>query len=144
VRAVIDTNVWVSALLNRSGRPAEVLAAYRAGRFTLVTAEPLLDEIKAVLCRPRIANKYGITVMDADALVALLREHAVLVIVSGSIQVCRDPDDDVVIEAAMIGKAAAVVTRDEDLSRDPASLQCLTDAGIRAMTVHHFLAALTT
>ena len=33
LRAVVDTNVWVSALLNPNGHPAAVLEAFRNGRF---------------------------------------------------------------------------------------------------------------
>lgn len=64
VRAVVDTNVWVSALINPSGAPAEVLTAYRAGAFTLVTSEEMLAEVGEVLARPRIARKYGIEAAD--------------------------------------------------------------------------------
>jgi putative PIN family toxin of toxin-antitoxin system len=142
VRVVIDTNVWVSALLNRSGRPAEVLASYRDGRFDVVTAAPLLDEIKYVLTRPRLAKKYGVTPDDADELVALLRQRAEVVALTDLAQVCRDPDDDAVLGAAVAGKADAVVTRDEDISRDPASLDHLAAVGIRVLTVQQFLSEL--
>jgi putative PIN family toxin of toxin-antitoxin system len=142
VRVVIDTNVWVSALLNRLGRPADVLTAYREGRFTLVTAKPLLEEIRDVLTRPRLAQKYGFTSADADELLGLMRQRASVVTVTALARVCRDPDDDVVLGTAIVGKADAVVTRDEDISRDPASLQHLADAGIRVLTVQKFLMAL--
>ena len=49
MRATIDTNVWISALVNPAGAPARILAALQAERFTLVTSEPLLAELERVL-----------------------------------------------------------------------------------------------
>ncbi len=54
MRAVIDTNVWVSALLNPSGHPAQLLDAFRKNSFTLVISRPLLEELARVLTRPRL------------------------------------------------------------------------------------------
>jgi putative PIN family toxin of toxin-antitoxin system len=67
-RVVVDTNVWVSALLNPAGYPARVLAALRARRFILVVSQAMLDELRDVLLRPRLTRKYGITEADADEL----------------------------------------------------------------------------
>jgi predicted nucleic acid-binding protein len=47
VRAVVDTNVWVSAFLNATGFPARVLEAYAEGRFILVISEPLLEALRS-------------------------------------------------------------------------------------------------
>jgi putative PIN family toxin of toxin-antitoxin system len=51
-RVVVDTNVWVSALLNRDGYPAQVLSAFQARRFILVFSEPLLDKLTEVKAEP--------------------------------------------------------------------------------------------
>lgn len=53
-RAVVDTDGWVSALLNPAGAPALVLAAFLAGRFVVVTGEPMLAELREVLGRPQL------------------------------------------------------------------------------------------
>ena len=79
MNAVIDTNVWVSGLINRNGMPARVLHAYRDLRFTVVTSEPLLEELMQVLRRPKIVRKYGVTDEDVQALQELLKRHAVVV-----------------------------------------------------------------
>lgn len=52
IRAVIDTNIWVSALLNPSGYPAKLRKAFEEGRFEVVISEPILKEIADVLSRP--------------------------------------------------------------------------------------------
>ena len=52
---------------------------------------------------------------DIEALVALIALRGDLVTPNRSIKVCRDPDDDMVIEAALAGMAEYIVTGDKDL-----------------------------
>jgi putative PIN family toxin of toxin-antitoxin system len=51
---VVDTNVWVSALLNPSGFPARLLRAFLEGQFTPVISRELIQELADVLSRPRL------------------------------------------------------------------------------------------
>lgn len=83
MRAVVDTNVWVSALLNPDGGPAQVRRALQAEWFTLVTSEPLLVELVGVLGRPRFAKRFRLTPADAEDLLALLRERGELAAQTG-------------------------------------------------------------
>lgn len=59
--------------------------------------------------------------------------------VGGTVQVCRDPKDDVVIETAIAGKADVVVSGDKDLTEMAEVAQYLAGAGIRVLTVAQFL-----
>jgi putative PIN family toxin of toxin-antitoxin system len=61
MRVVIDTNVWVSALLNPHGFPARILQAFRDRQFEVVVSHTLLTELRSVLRRPRILRKYQIS-----------------------------------------------------------------------------------
>ncbi|MGH2559309.1 MAG: putative toxin-antitoxin system toxin component, PIN family [Thermomicrobiales bacterium] len=139
LRAVVDTNVWVPAVLNPAGFPARILEAFVAGRFVVVTNELLLDELGDVLRRPRIARRYGIAEADVAALVSFLRHHAAIVEIFGEIKLCRDPDDDVVIETALRGDADALVSRDEDLARAPGLEAALRQLGVEVLTVQRFI-----
>jgi putative PIN family toxin of toxin-antitoxin system len=141
-RVVVDTNVWVSALLNRHGYPAQVLSALQAGRFTALVSNPLLSELAEVLSRPRIARKYGVTQTDGEELATLVRERGVEVTVTGSLRLCRDPDDDVILETALLGGADVVVSRDEDLKGDEELVRVLLTAGIETLSVRRFLLVL--
>jgi uncharacterized protein len=139
VRAVIDTSVWVSALINPAGYPARVLAAFLDGRFTLIVSEPLLQELAATLSKPRIVRKYHITPEAVAALLSVFRERAVMVSVYNTIHVCRDPNDDVVIETALRGRADVLVSRDDDLKGDLELVQFLETLGVGAWSVQRFL-----
>ena len=54
VKAVVDTNIWVSALINPFGHPAKLRKHFEDGDFIAVISEPILNEIADVLIRPRI------------------------------------------------------------------------------------------
>ncbi|OGW17439.1 MAG: putative toxin-antitoxin system toxin component, PIN family [Nitrospinae bacterium RIFCSPLOWO2_12_FULL_45_22] len=57
VKAVIDTNIWVSSLLNPFGFPARLRKSFEQGDFHVVISEPMLQELAEVLTRPRIIIK---------------------------------------------------------------------------------------
>lgn len=139
LRAVIDTNIWVSALLNPTGAPSRVLDAFIRRAFTSVTCELLLDELDAVLARPRIARKYEIAAADRMEYVDLLRLGSIVVPINGSVQLCRDPDDDAVIESAVQGKADVLVSRDDDLKNAREVITFLDEVGVQVLTVQKFL-----
>jgi uncharacterized protein len=141
-RAVVDTNVWVSAVLNPTGPPAQILQAFVQRRFVSITSEPLLAELDAVLSRPRIANKYGISHEDRQEYLDLVRAGSVVVQVNGVVQVCRDPDDDAVIETALRGRASVLVSRDDDLKHAVEVINYLEELDIQVLTVRHFLSAI--
>jgi len=53
VRAVLDPNVLVSALISPAGPPREIVGAWMQGRFDLVASPALLGELRDVLERPK-------------------------------------------------------------------------------------------
>lgn len=141
--AVVDTNVWVSAFLNPAGYPARLVAAGKEYQFEVVVSQPLLDELREVLSRPRIMRIRQTTVGDAERFVHMVSVLARLVPVSGSLGICRDPDDDVVLETALAGEADYVVSRDEDVTRDLELVQHFKEQGIQLLTVDRFLSQMT-
>jgi hypothetical protein len=58
IRAVLDANVLVSALLSPRGLPSKILAAWQAERFHLVISPPILEEISRVFRYPKIARRH--------------------------------------------------------------------------------------
>lgn len=139
LRVVIDTNIWVSALLNPVGHPSKVLDAFVRHEFIAITSEPLLLELDQVLARPRIARRYGVSASDRREYVHLLKRGSIVVPIEGAIQICRDPDDDAVIETALRGEANALVSRDDDLKSASEVTTYLDELGIKVLTVQKFL-----
>lgn len=139
VKAVIDTNIWVSALINPFGFPARIREHFEKGSFTAVISAPIVEEIADVLSRPRIRDKYGITDNDIAELLILIEERAEDVQVSGDIDICRDKDDNLVIESAVKGKANFLVSRDYDIKFDNAVLSFLSKHNVSVISIAKFL-----
>lgn len=138
MRVVVDHNVWISSFLNRVGAPARLGEAYLQGRFAVVTSEPLLRELSEVLRRPKFARR-GVAQGDIAPLLFRLRDEVINVPAQGAWRLCRDPDDDALIETVVFGQADILVTGDKDLL---AIAQVLAEQGIRALTVTAFLRVL--
>jgi len=137
--AVIDTNVWVSAFLNPAGFPARLIRVGKADKFLVVSSLPLLDELQEVLLRPRLMKIRQVTAQEVDAFVASAAAVVRLVPVSGDLRLCRDPDDDIVLETALRGGAAYLISRDEDVTRDLDLTEELQKRGIQTTTVQRFI-----
>jgi putative PIN family toxin of toxin-antitoxin system len=139
LRAVVDTNVWVSGFLNPHGAPARIRLAYRLGLFVAVISQPLLDELADVLSRPKLTRKYAISSLDVDQLLQLFQEQA-SIIPLGVVPVrCRDPKDDAVIETAILGCVDVLVSGDADLTQDDVVTAHLAEANIKILTVNQFV-----
>jgi len=127
VRAVVDVNVLVSAVLSTKGASADILRASRDGQFELITSEMLLTELTRTLEYPRIRKR--IPAEKASAYINWLRGHGTLADDPvGSPPVgSRDPDDDYLLALA-IDQRAYLVTGDQDLLVLNAHLPILTPA----------------
>ncbi len=136
MRAVIDTSVWVSAILNPSGPPARVLNALVNNQFSLVISDPLLAELAEVMTRPRLVQRYNLTPEKTHAVLLVLQDGE-LTAVTGSVRVCRDPDDDMVIGTATNGHADVLVSRDDELKRSPEVAATLSEHGIQVLSIQH-------
>ena len=97
---LLDTNVWVSAFINPHGFPARLRDAWIAGRFDVVVSPALLEEIADVLTRPRIQTKYDLSTEEIQQFLRLLQERALHVAPRGELHLCRDPEDDLILETA--------------------------------------------
>jgi predicted nucleic acid-binding protein len=71
-----------------------------------------------------------------------MRELGELVAVPGERGICRDPDDDPVIETAAVGRADVLVSGDADLLDDPAVAALLTHAGVQLLMVAELVSVL--
>ena len=139
IRVVIDTNVWISALINPSGEPARIMQVIRDRRIHFIVSPPLLTEMYEVVQRRRIRSRIRLTDRELDAFLAEIRELAVMVTIHGEVSWCRDVKDNIVVETAIQGGAAYIVSRDEDLTRDLNLVAILQDLSIEAVTVARFL-----
>jgi len=106
VRAVLDTNVIVSALLKDGGREALLVDLAQSGSFKLVVSEALLEEYEEVLRRPG----FGFNPTQITGSLRAIRDSATVVHPQKRLHVTRDPDDNKVLECALEAGAEYVVT----------------------------------
>ncbi len=114
-RVVIDTNVWISAFLVKTGAPAELV------RLVLADGEPVFSaatiaELDARLWRPKF-DRY-LDMEERQRLLRDLNSLACWITVPPAISAqafCRDADDDKMIHAALAAQATLLVTGDDDL-----------------------------
>lgn len=115
MRLVLDTNTAISGLIWQ-GLPGLIIDAALAGKVQLLSSVPLLAELEGVLQRP----KFQQVIQRRDVMVAdLFDGYAALVGCVVPVElpesVCRDPDDNLVLAAAISGDADMIVSGDDDL-----------------------------
>lgn len=116
LRAVLDTDGYVSGTILSRGTPFEVLEAWRRQAYILVTSEAIIAEIEPVLRYPHIRERYAMTGQDIARLVESLRADALVVPSDGEVSsVSRAPDDDKFLACALEAQADCIVTGDPDL-----------------------------
>ncbi len=128
MRAVIDTSVFVSAVLG--GELAEILDRWQAGQFTLVATDDIVREYLEVLRRPKFALPPDVV----DTILSYVFHNAEFVVPVESLAVvAADPKDDKFLEAAVAGDAELVVSGDRHL------LDLAAYRQIPIVTARHFL-----
>lgn len=117
MKIVLDTNILVSAAVRRDGPSAIVLRWVRDGFIDLIMTEALAAEFERVIHYPRIGRKVSGASDWQDPYVREIRMLA-SVVVPGSTAagaVPRDPNDEMVLDAAIAGEVDYIVTGDQDL-----------------------------
>jgi putative PIN family toxin of toxin-antitoxin system len=128
MRAVLDTNVVVSALL-WGGTPDRLIQATIDGALELATSPALIDELREVLARPPLASRLTQERMRAEQAVSLYARLATQVSPLAIEKiVTADPDDDEVLACAIAARADLVVSGDRHLTA------LKTHRGIRILT----------
>ena len=110
-RAVLDTNIMVAGLASQSGASFALLEHALLQRFELVASPALWLEYEAVLKRPDIHQLHGLTDGDVDDILNALAS-VVIAVKSHFLwrPQLRDPNDEMVLEAAVNGQASTLVT----------------------------------
>jgi putative PIN family toxin of toxin-antitoxin system len=131
LRAVLDTNVLISALLFPGGSPESVLRLVFEERLETATSVALLTELKGVLGR-----KFGWDDGRIQAAIRPLLQVASVVDPSETVtDISVDPADNRVLEAAAAADAETIISGDRHL------LSLRQWRQVRILTPGEFLAA---
>lgn len=107
MRAVLDPNVLIAALLSAEGTPARILLRWLDGEFELVVSEQLIEEFKRACSYAKISRR--VPPPTVDQFEELLRGSAELLIDPESpARRSPDPGDDYLVALAEAGSAVLV------------------------------------
>jgi uncharacterized protein len=111
MRVVLDTNILISALMVQAGNPSVIYSCWREGNFTLLTCAEHLDELRATLRKPAIAER--IKPHKAGRLVNQVKKLAEDIAPLPRVRRSPDPTDDFLLALSEAGQADYLVTGDK-------------------------------
>ncbi len=128
VRVVLDINVLVSAFRNK-GKSRSLLRMLME-KYEIILSNQILAELADVLSR----DKFNVTNAQIDKFLSILVRYAIVVPVqSCSKIIIEDPDDDVILDTALCGKAEYIVSGDKHL------LKIVRYRNVEILSVNDFL-----
>jgi len=111
IRLVIDTNVFVSALISTRSIPALLLD--EAGKkYTLFISKEILGEVEEVISR----TKFGFSTQKISLAMEAILSFSEIINPEIKVDVIKsDPDDNKILECAIACKASYIVSGDSHL-----------------------------
>lgn len=111
-RMVLDTNTLISGVQLNNSVPGQAVRKAIAEDVMLMSEESLY-ELADVLSRKKF-DRY-LTVEDREEFVRLVLRVAEMVPIVTAVHACRDESDNRILEVAVNGDAALIVSGDQDL-----------------------------
>ncbi len=132
-RVVIDTNVLISGIIQKSGFPYKVVKFWEKGDLIFITSLTMIEEARKVLNYPKIKEKFGLGKDEIKQTVLNLVRYSTLIDNPPALDVIKeDPEDNKVLSAAIKGKADYIVSGDSHL------LDLKSCKGIKIITPRRF------
>ncbi len=117
IRIVLDTNLFVSALLKSGSNPDRIIQLVRDEKVLLLMSDSICDEISRVLAYPKIRKRLTASDEELGNFVQLLGTVAIMT--PGSLNLPpldADPDDTKYLVCAVEGHADFIVSGDNHLT----------------------------
>ncbi len=135
IRAVLDTNILVSTLIKKEGKPYQIITQART-KYEWLTSEFILKETRRVVARKHIQTRYPnrVTPSRTNNFLKYVKVAAEAVNVKTKVlAVVQDLNDDPIVACAVDGRAHYLVTG------DPHLLMLKSFRGIQIVTPAQFL-----
>jgi uncharacterized protein len=108
LKVVLDTNIFISALLTSGGSAEHLYFYWQEGRFDLFTSRAQLSELRRVSRYPKLKER--LRPSQVGALINLLKDDATLVIPKRIPNDSPDPDDNLILAIALESRADYLVS----------------------------------
>lgn len=132
MRVVLDTNIYVSALIFPNSQAGIALARILAGRDTLIISREILVELLTILAR-----KFSRDMEALSQVAVVLMQIAEMATPRKRLHILTDEPDNRILECAKAGEADCIVTRDK------AMLRLGSYQGIRIISLRQYLSVST-
>ena len=103
-RVVVDTNVYISALVF-GGVPQRVLELISSHGLPLYVSPSIMEEVSGIL-----AAKFGWTKEELELFLPPLWGRCIIIKPTLRLKVCADPDDNQILECAVAAEAEFLIT----------------------------------
>ena len=100
-RVTFDTNIFVRAVIQTDSLAQVLISLWHEKKFVLVLPQEIVHEIQDVLSRPTLTRKYQYSQERATNLISRIYQEAVIVEVPYSFGLCRDVNDNPLIDCAI-------------------------------------------
>jgi uncharacterized protein len=110
VRVVLDTNILVSAF-HTNGK-SRIFLVEVLEKHEVILSSQILAELADVLSR----DKFNVNTAQIDRFISILVRYAIMVSVQSTSKIVKeDPDDDMILDTALSGRAKYIVSGDKHL-----------------------------
>ena len=110
MKIVLDTNVIASGVYWK-GSSFEIIQRWTTDQFQVFITGEILNEYKIILER---LDPVPIKPV-AQHWIPFIFQNSALVTAKTSVKICRDPDDDKILDCALAAEAKYIVSGDKDL-----------------------------
>jgi putative PIN family toxin of toxin-antitoxin system len=110
-RIVLDTNLLISFLISNSFNKFDKLIS--ENKIVFILSAGLINEFMDVASRPKFRKVFN--EQQIFSLLTKIQNHAEIISVKSSVTICRDANDNFLLELCIDGKADYLITGDEDL-----------------------------
>lgn len=115
MKVLLDTNIWISALI-WGGQVSPILLLAEEGGITLIISDPILNELNKVLRYEKLQAKIRSLQSTPDQLMEIVQNLAELhQTIQLKVPELRDQNDVMILATAVGGDVDVVVTGDRDL-----------------------------
>jgi len=134
IKATLDTNILVSALIAPVGKPAQIVARARQGELALCLSEDIFRETDIALRRQHIQKRFHPSDDGIQEFLSALRGICQFISVSNVENLIpQDPPDNLVLACAVEGEADYLVSGNLHL------LNLKQHLGVKIITPNQFL-----
>ncbi len=111
MKVVIDTNIWISALISRDGTSREIIRLALMGKISPQISTPLLIEHESVIKRNKIQKLCSLNIEEQEELLqaylATCKWNEIFYLWRPNL---KDKNDDFLVELAVASNSSAIIT----------------------------------